>query len=179
MIILPPPHAVLNDARSPIRYRMQFTYTFEKHHTPQQTFIDRIVDAASQCPGGVLQNVVINCHGLEGYLDLGIGFVAEDAPMFEAWRGKVRKIWIAACLVGRRAPGARTALPSAMARAAQCYVIAGTERQYDLRRVMPYGQLDTYEGLVFCFGPDGRITWSRRYPSSYHDWLGRLHCNPD
>lgn len=178
MIILAPPHAVLNDARSPMRYRMQFTYTFEKHNTPQQTLVDRVLAAASRCPGGVLQNLVINCHGLEGYLDLGVGFVADDAPLFEAWRGKVRKIWIVACLVGQRAPGARTSLPAAMARAAQCYVLASTERQVDHRRELPYGRLDTYEGLVLCFGPDGRLSWSRRYPSTY-DTGWELRCNAD
>ena len=52
-----------------------------------------------------------------------------------------------------------------------CYLVVGTELQvssrYSATNPVPYGQLDSYEGLVLSYNPSGVIDWSRRYPSVY------------
>ena len=67
-----------------------------------------------------------------------------------------------------------------IAKAAECYVVASTELQViGVNRVLPYGHLDTYEGLVLSYGPGGNVTWSHRYPSTYALSGGGYHQNPD
>jgi hypothetical protein len=69
---------------------------------------------------------------------------------------------------------------SEIAKAAQCYVVASTELQViGSNRTLPYGCLDTYEGLVLSYGPDGSVTWSHRYPSTYKRGTGGWAKNPD
>jgi hypothetical protein len=178
MITISPPHAALNDPRAPARAHMRYTYYVGRTES-RQDIIDRIVHAASLTPHDRLNNVVISCHGNASYLQLGQGFTPGNASVFSAWRGKVRKIWLRACRVARSNASGHS-LPAAIARAARCHVVASTELQAEFAgRVLPYGQLDTFEGLVLDFGPSGRITWQRRYPSTYQDpddgWLR----NPD
>src|SRR5262249_7952883 len=124
-----------------------------------------------------------------GFLQLGEGIGAADTDLFRAWRGLVDKIWLRACLVARIV-GPSTASEgdgafisalgmngdghrfcSNLAKAAQCYLVVGTELQasrYSQTAPLPYGQLDTYEGLVLSYHPDGAIGWSHRYPSVYN-----------
>ena len=63
------------------------------------------------------------------------------------------------------------AIASELAQALGCYLVVGTELQvssrYSATAPVPYGQLDTYEGLVLSYNPRGVIDWSRRYPSVY------------
>jgi hypothetical protein len=69
---------------------------------------------------------------------------------------------------------------SEIAQAAQCYVVASTELQViGVNRVLPYGCLDTYEGLVLSYSPDGSVSWSHRYPSTYQQSGGGWHQNSD
>ncbi len=179
MITLSPPHAALNDPRAPAIARMRYTY-FVGRTESRQSIIDRIVHAASLTPHDRLNNVVISRHGNASYLELGEGFLAGHASLFSAWRGHVRKVWLRACLVAQR-DAAGHSLAAGIARAARCHVVASTESQLEVAgRRLPYGRLDTFEGLVVNFGPSGRVTWRQRYSSGYQDsggaWYGR---NPD
>jgi hypothetical protein len=53
----------------------------------------------------------------------------------------------------------------ALARLTRCYVVAPTEIQGSHRTIYSHGQMDSYEGLVVCYNPQGNISWQRRYPS--------------
>ena len=128
-------------------------------------------------------------NGGPGYLQLGEGIGLADVGLFRAWRGLVDKVWIRACLVGRivgpdtpsQGDGAFiSALSlngdghrfcSELAQALRCYLVVGTELQvssrYSATNPVPFGQLDSYEGLVLSYNPGGVIDWSRRYPSVY------------
>ncbi|WP_305984645.1 hypothetical protein [Roseibium sp. MMSF_3544] len=55
----------------------------------------------------------------------------------------------------------------AFARLTGCYVVAATEMQASNRQSYPHGQMDSYEGLVLSYDPQGTISWRRRYPSLY------------
>lgn len=179
MITISPPHAALNDPRAPAIAHMRYTYYVGRTES-RQDIIERIVHAASLTPHDRLNNVVISCHGNASYLQLGQGFNAGNASMFSAWRGKVRKVWLRACLVGRSDASGHS-LPAGIARAARCHVVASTESQLEVaNRRLPYGRLDTFEGLVVNFAPSGRVTWQQRYPSGWQDDDGAWHGqNPD
>ena len=117
---------------------------------------------------------------------MGQGFDRSHVGVFRPWRGLVDKIWFRACSVARiRTAGATTTgdgnlFCSGVAQAAQCYVVASTETQVAIsNRVLPYGTLDSFEGLVLSYGPRGNVTWSRRYRSTYQRAGGNWVRNPD
>ena len=63
---------------------------------------------------------------------------------------------------------------SEFARTVGCYLVAGTEPQVIGRnRVLPYGCLDTFEGLVLTYSPAGGICGQHRWPSTYDRGRGR------
>jgi hypothetical protein len=134
--------------------------------------------------------VVICCHGAPGYLQPGEGIGMADADLFGRWRNLVHKVWVRACLVGRivepqtmlegdgpllrrlNITGDGNRFCSRAARALGGYLVVSTELQvsgtYSRDNPLPYGQLDTFEGLVLSYHPDGSVGWSRRYPSVYN-----------
>lgn len=186
MITIRYPHMGINDARAPVYVQMWNTWRVAAADTPQH-IVDWTRQVALGAPGGKLKEIVISCHGAPGFLQLGTGIGLAQVPLFQAWRGLVEKVWIRACLVGRivgaDTPGQGdgafiSALSlsgdghrfcSELARALQCYLVVGTELQtsgrYSTTTPVPYGQLDTYEGLVLSYHADGRVGWSRRYSS--------------
>jgi hypothetical protein len=186
MITIRYPHMGLNDERAPVYVRMWNTWRVAATDTPEH-IVDWTKRVAQSAPGGKLKEIVISCHGSPGSLQLGTGIGLAQVPLFEAWRGLVEKVWIRACLVGRvvdaSTPGqgdgafiAALSLSgdghrfcSELAKAMRSYLVVGTELQtsgrYSTTNPVPYGQLDSYEGLVLSYHPDGRIGWSRRYSS--------------
>lgn len=178
MINLSPPHAVLNDPRAPVFVQMRTTFVVSRTGS-REYILDLIANAAESARGGRLQNVVINCHGNPGHLELGQGFHSHHAGLFRRWRGKVSKVWLRACRVAQR-DAFGYSLVRGIARAAECHVVASTELQTEVGgRRLPYGQLDTFEGLVMCFGPSGQVSWQRRNRSTYVDHRGQWTRNPD
>lgn len=178
MITIAPPHVALNDVRAPATAQMRYTFPVGDKEK-REHIIGNVVRAAKLTPSGRLSSVVICCHGNPGYLQLGEGFQTHHAAHFSEWRGKVTKIWLRACLVAARDIYGHS-LAAGIARAAGCYVVASTELQTEVgARRLPYGQLDTYEGLLLCFGPTGRVTWQHRYPSTYVDHDDQWTRNPD
>ena len=189
MITIQYPHMGLNDERAPVFVQMWNTWRVTRTETKRH-IIDWVATVARGAPGGKLKELVISCHGAPGFLQLGEGFGQTDVNLFQGWRGLVDKIWIRACLVARIV-GPETAgqgdgpfltalgmggnghtFCQGVARAANCYLVVGTELQvssiYSQTNPVPYGQLDTYEGLVLSYHPDGTIGWSHRYPSVYN-----------
>ena len=178
MITIPPTHVALNDPRAPAFARMRFSYYVGRTES-REAVVARVVRAAKLFPARRIDNVVVSCHGNPGSLELGEGFQTHHAALFRAWRGLVSRVWLRACRVARNDAFGHS-LASGMARAAGCYVIASTELQTEVgARVLPYGELDTFEGLVVCFNPVGGVTWQSRFPSTYVDHNGLWTRNPD
>jgi hypothetical protein len=184
MITLDPPHMGLNDARAPMKVTMWNTWLVPAGDT-RTHIVSWVAQVAAKAPGRKLKNVVLNCHGNSSYLQLGEGFDRRHTNLFKLWRGKVDKIWIRACLVARiQHAGATTTgdgnlFCSELARAAQCHVVAPTELQVESRGlVLPFGKIDTYEGLLVSYSPDGKIHWSHRYPSTWKSPTSGWHRNP-
>jgi hypothetical protein len=169
MISLASPHMGVNDPRAPVKVRMWNTWNIKKAEK-RAHIVNWVAAVARTAPGGRLKNVVFSCHGSAASLQMGQGFKRAHAGMFRAWAGLVDKVWFRACSVARiQKKGSNGHLfCSEVARAAKCYVVASTEFQVDpTGRVLPYGQLDTFEGLLLSYGPDGKPSWSKRYVSTY------------
>lgn len=173
MVDISAPHMGLNDERAPATVQMWNTWNIKQTEN-REHIIGWVAEVAKGAPGGKLKNVVFSCHGNSGYLQMGQGFDRSHANLFTAWAGLVEKIWFRACLVALiRTPGSATTgdgnlFCSDIAKAAKCYVFASTELQAaNAGRVLPYGKLDTFEGLCLSYGPGGDVTWSHRYASTY------------
>lgn len=192
MIALEGPHMAINDSRTPNRFHMWCTWDVDPTVTVQ-LILNRVVDIARQAPGGKLKNLVFRCHGAPAFLYCGAGIGRTEVPRFVAWREIVEKIWLSACEVARHdsphphrnghmsgvGAGDGHLFCSELAQAVGCHVVAPTERQVvGLGVTMPYGKLDTFEGLVLSYDPAGRVSWSHRYPSTFEiPVIGRFNAN--
>jgi hypothetical protein len=148
----------------------------------RQSIIDWVLTIAKSNKGGKIKNLVINCHGLPGWVGIGQGFNKTHLPMFSAWNGYVQNIWFVACLVARipdatmqadlnknyagYGPSDGNIFCSTLAKTVGCYVVASTEEQRN-KGGYSFGQLPAFEGLLMCYNPNGGVSWSYRYPS---DW---------
>jgi hypothetical protein len=190
MITLEAPHMGLNDPRHAfLKVQMWNTWNVTQTETVDH-MLNWVAAVARGAAGGKLKNVVFCCHGAPAFVQCGAGITRSDTSKFSAWRGLVEKIWFRACLVGYITPGTGGApgpasgdgnlFCSEIAKAAQCYIVTPTETQTGtVNRILPYGKLDTYEGLVLSYGPEGNVTWSHRYPSAYKYSDGNWYQNPD
>ena len=188
MITLESPHMGLNDPRSTNRVQLWNTWNVSATETVDH-MIGWVAQVARGAPGGKLRNLVFRCHGAPAYLHCGAGIRRSDTARFQAWRGLVDKIWFSACQVAYITPGNSAGGPasgdgnmfcSEIAKAAQCHVVASTELQViGSNRVLPYGCLDTYEGLVLSYSPGGEISWQHRYASTYQRSPAGWAKNPD
>jgi len=180
MITLEQPSLALNDERHGHMTVQMWETKFIKKSDTVDYILNLVASMAKNAPGGKLKNVVFSCHGDPAYLRMGEGFGLPDTMRFAHWRGLVEKIWIRACQVAFVESKGTTAdgnlFCSEIARYARCYVVASTEIQYtrptiresffnNFHHKLPFGQLDSFEGLVLSYGPSGKITWSHRYDS--------------
>lgn len=148
----------------------------------REHIVEWVSVVARGAEGGRLKNLVINCHGLPGWIGIGQGFNSSHIGMFSAWSGLIQNIWFVACLVARIPTAAyqqelNTTYPgfgtsdgnvfcSRLAQTVGAYIVAPTEVQRN-RGGYAIGQLPAYEGLLMCYNPQGGVSWSQRYPS---DW---------
>jgi hypothetical protein len=177
MITIEQPAMVLNavDPTLP-RFQMWNTWDISYAESPEH-IINWVAQVAKGVPTGKLKNVIFQCHGLPGKINIGTGLGREHVHLFQRWRGLVNKIWIVACETAFMPPGSTItsfsndghSLISEIARAARCYVVAATELQYFNNRTYPFGVIDSFEGLVLSYGPAGNITWSQRYPTGAYN----------
>ena len=181
MIILEQPSMALNDERhGHLTVRMWNTWNVRQTDTSDH-IIDWVAAVAGKATGGKLKNVVFSCHGAPGSVQMGGGFTRANVTSFARWAGKVEKIWFRACNVALISAAGGSAdgnlFCSEVARHAQCYVVASTETQWTRPTTMeaifsgghhtlPFGKLDTFEGLVLSYGPGGNVTWEHRYDSN-------------
>jgi hypothetical protein len=188
MIRLGSPHMGLNDTRTTNQVQMWNTWRVSTSEAVDH-MLGWVAEVARGAPGGKLKNIVFRCHGAPAYLQCGAGISRSDTSKFRVWRGLVDKIWFSACQVGYITPGSSGApgpangdgnlFCSEIAREAQCYVVASTELQViGVNRILPFGCLDTFEGLVLSYGPGGDVTWSHRYPSTYNKGSSGWAKNP-
>ncbi|MCH8073911.1 MAG: hypothetical protein IIA09_18415 [Proteobacteria bacterium] len=192
MITIDSPSMALNDTRVSIIYQMDHNERIDPA-TSMRSIVDKIVAAARLEPLGRLQNLIINCHGFPGWVQLGTGLRRNTMAPFADIRGKVRKIWFQSCLVARiagphtRSHGDAEVLEQlnatsgnghrficSLARLTGCYIVAPTEIQGHRPIQYPRGQMDSYEGLVLSYNPRGAISWQHRYPSMYNINLNAL-----
>lgn len=191
MIRLDEPHMGLNDSRSTNKVQMWNTWDVRTTEKVEH-MLGWIATVARGASGGKIKNLVFRCHGAPAFLQCGAGIGRPDTGKFSILRNLVEKIWFSACLVGYITPptggggapgpasGDGNMFCSEIAKAAKCYVVASTELQViGVNRVLPYGCLDTYEGLVLSYSPDGSVSWSHRYPSTYQQSSGGYTQNPD
>lgn len=180
MITLEQPSLALNDERhGHMTVQMWQTKLIKKDDTVDY-ILNLIAAIAKQAPDKKLKNLVFSCHGDPACLYLGEGVSLPDTRRFSHLAGLVEKIWIRACRVAFVESAGTTAdgnlFCSEIARYARCYVIASTEVQVtrptireaffkSFHHTLPFGQLDSFEGLVLSYGPSGKITWSQRYGS--------------
>jgi hypothetical protein len=183
MYVLEQPSMALNDTVGVKHSQivMWNTWSVPKDDS-REHIIGWVREVARSAPGGKLKNVVINCHGLPGFVAIGEGFGRAHTSLFRAWAGLVEKIWFVACLVARIPtkemqadldrdygplhPGDGNVFCSEIARNAQCYVVAPTQKQIN-KGGYTIGQMPAYEGLLLSYGPAGNVTWWHRYPKSW------------
>jgi len=200
MITITSPSMVFNDARSNRLFTMDVTQAVAATDT-QRALVDKVVAAAARATGNRLDNLILNAHGTPGSFQIGTGLNINTMAPWADVKNKVFKIWFRGCLVARIA-GAQTAshgdgaalraygvnsgnghaFISAFARLTGCYVVAPTEMQSAARHRSSYprGQLDSYEGLLLSYDPQGNISWQHRYPSLYgHDTAARTARVPN
>lgn len=177
---------VVNDSNANQAFRMDVTLDVHSS-TPMETIAKKIVNAANKQPEGKFKNLVLTAHGRPGHFFLGTGLNINTMAPFYILNGKVDKIWFRGCLVGRivgpatsgQGDGAALAacgftdgnghaFLSAFAVLTGAYIVAPTEFQSSLHRLYPRGRLDSYEGLVLSYNPEGNVSWRRRYPSLYN-----------
>jgi hypothetical protein len=192
MTTLEQPSAALNDLRVATEFKSKRYFRrfqmWKSQDVAKQDSRDKIVqwvvEFAKSAPGGKLLNLVLSCHGLPAYLQLGQGFDQSHIPMFGAWQGLVGKIWLPDCLVAeipdknmqkklnhdhwRTRTGSGHLFCSTLARTVHCYVVAPTEIQCDIFKTFPPNQISSFEGLILSYSPDGQISWSDRNPSIWY-----------
>jgi hypothetical protein len=164
------------------RFQLGNTWNIGQNES-RQHIINWVAQVARNAQGGKLKNLVLSCHGLPGYLQLGQGFNSSHMDMFVQWRGLIEKIWLPNCLVARIPDTAMSAqmaqsypgfgvsdgniFCSSLAKKVRCYVVASTEIQLEYFRVLPIDMMTSFEGLVLSYGPEGNVTWWDRNPSTY------------
>ncbi len=181
------PSMAVNDPRvagggSIRRYQLWNTWDIQPNES-RKHIIDWVAQVARSATGGKLKNLVLSCHGLPGYLQLGEGITVEHIALFAEWRGLVEKIWLPNCLVARIPDAAMRAqmqrdypgwgvsdgnvFCSSLAKQVQCYIVAATETQLERPITLPMDMMTSFEGLVLSYGPEGNVTWSSRNPSTF------------
>ena len=177
MIYVNQPSLALNSHDvPPPNIRMWNTGIVPATKTPQE-IMNWINMVASSAPNRRLEAVVLNCHGFShdgqlGYgLSIGTGINYMNANCFEQIRGKTPLIYITACGASRISTTSRPGgygdghyLISSIARYARAVVVAGTESQIPALSI-PVNHIDSFEGLVTIYNPDGHLTNTIRHPS--------------
>jgi len=178
MIALEQPSMALNAHDVGCEYQMWNTWKVDEADSEEKV-ISHVAQVARTAPGGRLKNVVFNTHGRPGSVKIGGGRINRSHTiMFAQWAGLVEKIWFNACnLAETQTPGQYpwgdgNLFCCEVAKNAKCYVVAPHDLQTTRsEHVYPYGQIDSFEGLLLCYGPEGNVTWSHKYRDSW--WWNR------
>lgn len=175
------PSMALNDPRNHKRFQMWNTWDIQRNET-RRHMVEWVAEVARGATGRKLKNLILNCHGSPGYLELGEGVTNTNVGDFSPWRGLIEKIWIPACQValipGSTPPGQAdgNVFCSNLAKTVGCYLVASTETQCSFPGNIERDMMPSFEGLILSYGPDGNVTWSSRNASTYTNSAG--HCVP-
>jgi hypothetical protein len=177
MFPLDQPSMALNDTRVDNTVQMAITRLVQPNEGVS-SILGAVLSAAKEQPGGRLRNLVINCHGLPGELQLGCGITRDLTDRFSMLVVKdksiVDRIWLRSCLVARiDGPGSQTdgnLFCSDIAKYAKCIVVASTALQWttikkSFGQSIPYGMLDKFEGTTLVYGPGGNVLTSETNPT--------------
>ena len=169
------PSMVLNDSRHESQLQMWNTRFVRETDTLANIF-ENIVAVAKGAPGGKLKNLIFNCHGHPGFLQMGEGIDRVSAIIFRMLsrpKPMVDTIWFRACQAARieqpNAPvqGDGNLFCSEIAQYAQCFVVASTtdQKAHKYVKVHPYGCIDEWEGTVLYYGRKGNVVDSETHPA--------------
>jgi hypothetical protein len=167
------PSMAVNDVRLGAEVQMWNTRLVRENDTLANIF-DNIVSVAKSAPGGKLKNLVFNCHGFPGYLQMGEGIDRVSAVIFRMLsrpKPLVDKIWLRACQAARiekpgdPVQGDGNLFCSEIAQYAQCLVVASTSDQSTHKhvKVHPFGCIDEWEGTLLYYGPKGDVVKSETH----------------
>ncbi len=177
------PSMALNDPRNHKRFQLANTWDVSRTET-RTHMAEWVAHVARTSDGHKLKNLVLNCHGAPGFLEMGEGIRSSDLEVFRPWQGLIDKIWIPACRIAAiPASGSGEAdgnvFCSRLAKIVGCYVVASTETQCSSVGNIPRDMMPSYEGLILSYGPEGNVTWSDRNPSTYDLSGGACYQVPD
>ena len=173
MIAIPEPAVALNDMRVEGHIHPSRSIKVRKNDT-RQSIISAVATVASRSEGGRLKALVINCHGVPGYLQMGEGFGAPHTGLFTQWRGMIDTILITACRIASRLPDPKFPTKSSdgflfcqqIAINANCNVIAFLHTQEVPLQAIPNGMIDGFEGRLICWRRDGSVAWTQGYATN-------------
>ena len=169
MFDLVQPSIALNDEKLKASVEMWQSLCVRRTDT-REYIINWTAGVARGAPGGKVKNIVINSHAFPAYLAFGQSFDLRHTYLFKNWKGLVENIWIPACFIalpvnGKTGNGHQFC--SEIAVNANCNAIASTEEQWSAGKPLPFGKLDTMEGYVVCYGPNGKVISVFDLPSKY------------
>lgn len=179
MIKIEAPALAMNDIRVGGHFHLSRNIKVRADDS-RENLVACVAAIAAGTPGRRLKNLVLNSHGLPGYLIMGEGFWQPHTNLFECWAGLIDTIWITACEIASRCPAPEYDWPEwigvrgepgdgyifcrEMAIRARCHVIAPLVNQdVPTHTRIPNGSIDAFEGTVLCFRPTGDIAWAHRY----------------
>jgi hypothetical protein len=188
MIKIEGPALALNDARVGGHFHLSRNIKVRQDDS-RENLVACVAAVAGATPGGRIKNLVLNSHGLPGYLIMGKGFWQPHTSLFERWAGLIDNIWITACEIASRIaasaevvdwpdwirasdrgePGDGYTFCREIAVRARCNVVAPLTNQDVPNHVIPNGYIDSFEGTVLCFRANGDIAWSHRYALHNHE----------
>lgn len=172
MIRISQPAIALHSYNVPgYKYRMWQTWLMPKY-TVAADIVNWITWGINNSPEMYLDNVIINCHGAPGALQIGEKELIFDEKNRHEWiysknvgafaplknRGSLGTIWLVACDVAKDAAGQNFC--ANLARNAGCSVVAGNKTQhvnfgYYLQSCPDYC-IDKYEGMAYRWDSDGK-----------------------
>ena len=174
MITLEQPSMALNDTRLPVTVQMWNTRTVQPTDCMYNVLSD-VIAVAKATKRGELKNLVFNCHGTPAHLQIGDGIDKVASVLFKmlvdpSGRPLVNTIWFRSCMVARMSSGGDgNMFCSDIAQYARCNVVASTASQAtSTGNVLPYGQLDSFEGVVICYGPKGDVS---SWKENWSNWV--------
>lgn len=176
MFAIEQPSMALNDTRVNNTVQMAITRLVQPVEGVS-SILGAVITAAKAQAGGKLKNLVFNCHGLPGQLQMGAGIDRNLTDRFSMLviDGKpiVDVIYLRSCLVARidgaGSPSDGNLFCCEIAKNAKATVIASTAEQQtrikkSLGMSIPYGMLDTFEGTTLFYGPEGNVLSSQTNP---------------
>ena len=172
MFTLQQPSMAINDPRvSFCKYSMYNTWNIKASESREQ-IADWVATVAKGVHGGKLKNLVINCHGNNAWLGLGQGFLQPNLSVLKKWKGLIEVIWLPCCKVAK-VNGAYDGYKFCMdlAQFTGAVVVASPDNQRAFGNY-GYGKVDTYEGLMVIFSPQGYVSDSVRFPSFPVPFMG-------